>query len=390
VPIRVTSRGPDPVGPKPFSEEWLSTSREVAVSGAPSRTWPAPREGLLAALVVVCLVLLTAPWSAGIDLASDDSGDDIPVIAGQLTPASEAGAGAGTPPPDDNAGGAPAEQTSEAAAQEPTATATSQAVAEVPEGALLPEYRILSYYGFPGVPQMGILGEYEMADLMAVLQDQAAEYEQVDPNRPVKLAFEVITSVAQQWQQEDGSHLAYIDMDRLQEYVDFTAANDMLLILDMQFGRKTVQEEVDAVREFLKYPHVHLALDPEFAVDEGEIPSEVIGQIDAADVQYALEELAKIAEENNIPPKMLIVHQFVDSSITNRESIVPVPGVQLVLEIDGFGTPEQKRSTYAHLTEGSSFDFYGFKLWYSGEDDPLMSPAEVLSLSPVPDLVIYQ
>ena len=54
-------------------------------------------------------------------------------------------------------------------------------------------------------------------------------------------------------------------------------------------------------------------------MDEGEVPGEVIGQIDAADVQFAMEELARISEENDLPPKMLIVHQFVESSITNRE-----------------------------------------------------------------------
>ena len=34
--------------------------------------------------------------------------------------------------------------------------------------------------------------------------------------------------------------------------------------------------------------------------------------------------------------------------------------------------------------------YYGFKLWYNLQDDPLMTPAEVLALDPVPDLVIYQ
>jgi len=350
------------------------------------RPWVAPREGLLAALVVVCLILLTAPWSTGIDLATDDSNSDVPAIASQLTPAPAAGQAASSPSVE-----AMSETASAGTAAElPPATSTTVSVAETDDGALLPEYRILSYYGFPRVAEMGILGEYDMAELLPLLQGQAAEYEQADPSRPVKLAFEVITSVAQQWQQDDGSHLAYISMDRLQEYVDFTAENDLLLILDMQFGRKTVQEEVDAVREMLKYPHVHLALDPEFAIDEGEVPGTVVGQIDAADIQYALEELATISEENGIPPKMLIVHQFIESSITNREKIVPVPGVQLMLEIDGFGTPDEKRSTYAVLTSGSSIEYYGFKLLYTTEDDPRMTPSEVLSLDPIPDIVIYQ
>ena len=34
-------------------------------------------------------------------------------------------------------------------------------------------------------------------------------------------------------------------------------------------------------------------------------------------------------------------------------------------------------------------EYHGFKLWYR-QDEPLMTEAEVLALSPSPDLVIYQ
>ena len=262
MPLRVTSRGPDPIGPKPFSEEWLSAPREAASAPSSARSWVAPREGLLAALVVFCLILFTIPWSSGIDLATDDSegsGGSIPALAENLTPESEEDQGMATPPSEPNSDGSVPTATTASAAALPSSTPTTAAVAESLDGAILPGFRVISYYGFPGDANMGVLGEYAMTDLLAILQDQASEYQAADPSRPVKLAFEVITSVAQQWQQADGSHLAYIGPDQLQEYVDFTAENDMLLILDMQFGRKTVQEEIDAVREFLKYPHVHLA-----------------------------------------------------------------------------------------------------------------------------------
>ncbi|MGD9711341.1 MAG: hypothetical protein AB7V46_04650, partial [Thermomicrobiales bacterium] len=259
------------------------------------------------------------------------------------------------------------------------------------DGAIFPTYRVISYYGFPEVPQMGILGEYAPQELLTILQDQAAAFEEADPGRPTKLALEVITSVAQGWQGDDGDYLAYIGRDQLMEYVEFTQANDMLLILDMQFGRKTVQEEFEAVREFLLYPHVHLALDPEFAIDEGEVPAQNFGDIDASDVQYALEELALLAEENNLPPKILVVHQFYESSISNRDQIQLVPGVQFVLEVDGFGSPDAKRGTYDTITYGSPSEFFGFKLWYNpAQDYPLMTPAEIIELDPSPDLVIYQ
>ncbi len=236
---------------------------------------------------------------------------------------------------------------------------------------------------------MGVLGEYDMQTLYEKLQAQAAEYEAID-DRPYKLAFEVIASVAQQYEGLDGDYLAYIGEDLLQEYIDFTAANDMLLILDVQFGHRTVQQEIEAMEPYLKYPHVQLALDPEFAVGDGQVPGTVIGSIDATDVLYAQEALARISAENGLPPKLLIVHQFTDTSITNRDTITQVPGVQFVLEVDGFGTPEEKRGTFAWLTESEVFDFHGFKLWYNGQDDPIMSPAEVLALDPQPDLIIYQ
>jgi hypothetical protein len=254
---------------------------------------------------------------------------------------------------------------------------------------LLPTYRILSFYGFPGEVNMGVLGEYDMETLLERLKAQGAEYEAID-DRPYKLAFEVIASVAQQYEGDDGDHLAYIGEDQLQEYIDFTAANDMLLILDVQFGLRTVQQEIEAMEPFLKYPHVQLALDPEFAVDEGQVPGTVIGSIDAADVLYAQQELARISSENGLPPKLLVVHQFTESSISNRETIAQIPGVQFVLEVDGFGAPDEKRATYALLTGGEAFEFHGFKLWYNGQDDPIMTPEEVLALDPQPDLIIYQ
>jgi hypothetical protein len=255
--------------------------------------------------------------------------------------------------------------------------------------ALLPRYRILSYYGFPGNEFMGILGKHSKPDLRKELVRQARSYERDDPDRPVKLAFEVIASVAQRDPMPDGSYLTYTDPDVIKEYADYTAKHDMILILDVQFGRTTVQQEIAQVRDWLKLPHVHLALDAEFHVADGEVPGIDLGSLDAKDVRYAQREMIKIAAEAGIPPKILILHQFNYYSVTNKDLIKPMDGVQFDLEVDGFGTPDEKRLTYSVMTE-NPIQFHGFKLWYSGEDDPLMSPADVLALNPVPDIVIYQ
>lgn len=353
-----------------------------------------PSDRVLAGLLVTLLILAMLPWRHSIGLNSSPPQDDTS-IAAVVEPTETA------PAPTSQPTTAPAQEApTEVANLEPTVPPTMVATEEpaLPdvatvevstEGAILPTYRVLSYYGFPGEPNMGVLGEYDMEGLLDKLEAQAAEYEAID-DRPYQLAFEVIASVAQQYAGLDGDHLAYIGEEQLQEYIDFTAANGLLLILDVQFGRRTVDQEIAEMEPYLKYPHVHLALDPEFSVDEGEVPGEVIGSIDAADINYAQREMARISAENGIPPKLLIVHQFTLLSITNRDQIEEVPGVQLVLEVDGFGTPEEKLGTYAVLTEGEHFDYHGFKLWYNGQDSPLMSPEDVLSLDPQPDLIIYQ
>lgn len=276
-----------------------------------------------------------------------------------------------------------------AARQDGTYVTTPVPLAERMKGAILPDNRVLSYYGFPGNELMGILGEHDKETLLALLREQAAAYEAIDSSKPIKLAFEIIASVAQRDAMADNSYLAYTARDYIDDYVAFTRDNDLLLLLDMQFGRRTVQDEINAVIEWLEEPHVHLALDPEFSVDEGEIPGEVLGTIDAEDVRYAQETLADFCLQRGLPPKILVVHQFNLYSISNRDKIRPVEGVQFVLEVDGWGPPEEKEATYAAVIGDQPIEYHGFKLWYR-QDEPLMTEAEVLALSPTPDLIIYQ
>jgi hypothetical protein len=236
---------------------------------------------------------------------------------------------------------------------------------------------------------MGILGEYSMEELRDRLLEEAANYQAADPSRPVIPAFEVIATVAQRDPGADGTFILDTDKETIGEYVDFAAANDMLVFLDLQIGRGTVADEIEKVRPFLEEPHVHLALDPEFAIAEGEIPGEYIGELTAESIAYAQETLVAISEEQGIPPKVLIVHQFREDMIVGKDRIEPVPGVQLVLDADGYGAPELKTQVYNILVRDEPIEFAGIKLFYK-QDKPVMTAAEILALTPSPDLIIYQ
>lgn len=247
----------------------------------------------------------------------------------------------------------------------------------------------MSYYGHPHDPAMGIVGEYAMADLAAMLDAEAANYAAADPSRPVVTAFELIATVAQRDPGADGTYILDTSRETLTAYIDYAAANGMLVILDLQVGRGTVASEIEKVRDLLAHPNVHLAIDPEFAVAEGQIPGEYIGSATAESITYAQQVLAEISATHGIPPKLLIVHQFREDMIANKEQLEPYPGVQLVIDADGYGAPELKTAVYNFLVRDEPVEYAGVKLFYR-QDVPVMSAQEILALVPSPDVIIYQ
>ena len=256
-------------------------------------------------------------------------------------------------------------------------------------GSLFPENRVLLYYGFPGNENMGILGEYEPAQVLELLEQEAENYRAADPSRPVKVGFEMIASVAQGSPGPDNLYIADASRELLDTYTQFTADNDILLFFDVQMGFKEPFDDYSGLEEWIAQPHVHLAIDPEFHLREGEVMLEYIGQVTAAEVTEAQNWLVELAAEYNVPPKTLIVHQFDITMIEQKDEIQPVPGVDLVIDMDGFGPPDLKRGTYDVVITQAPIEYNGIKLFY-GQDDPLMAAEEVLALDPSPDLIIYQ
>jgi hypothetical protein len=164
--------------------------------------------------------------------------------------------------------------------------------------------------------------------------------------------------------------------------------------LDIQVGLSNVQTEVPLLEKYLKLPNVHLSLDPEFSMKTGKRPGTVIGSMDATDINFAAEYLAKVVRENNLPPKVLVVHRFTQPMITNARSIKPLPEVQIVIDMDGFGPPAQKIDSYLSYVRSEPVQFTGFKLFYKNDaylyGKHLMTPSEVLKLSPQPSYIQYQ
>ena len=144
------------------------------------------------------------------------------------------------------------------------------------------------------------------------------------------------------------------------------------------------------IRDRLKLPNVHLALDPEWRMEPWQRPGQVVGSVTAAEVNQVSEWLSNLTLQNDLPEKMFIVHQFQTRMIKNREDLIDRPGLATVIHADGFGGREIKQASYSLIKVEEPF-YNGFKLFID-EDTRIYQPAEVLQFStnPVPDLVTYQ
>jgi hypothetical protein len=159
------------------------------------------------------------------------------------------------------------------------------------------------------------------------------------------------------------------------------------MMLDIQPGRSTFIAETEGLTEWLVQPDVDLALDPEWNVGPRGIPGQTPGNVGAQQVNAVIRALAAIVRENGLPPKLLVVHQFRSGMIRGKNRIRPRPGVQVLFNFDGIGSPSAKAAGYAALASPTLFD--GFSLFYQ-RDTPLMKPGAVLALEPEPDLLLYQ
>ncbi|MGD9892611.1 MAG: hypothetical protein AB7R89_16985 [Dehalococcoidia bacterium] len=269
-----------------------------------------------------------------------------------------------------------------------THPAAAQAASQ-PAAPFLSNHRIVSFYGTPLAPGLGILGQASPVEVIGWLRMQADAYAALDPERPVQPALHLIYAMAQRESGADGLHLGRLSDALVEEYIALARENDLLLFLDLQMGRSTIADEVGTITRFLTEPHVHLALDPEFAWGPGVTPVEDIGHLTAAQVNEAQAMLQGIAQENGLPGKILIVHQFRASMLPDKAAIASYEGVELVIDMDGFGPPAAKLATYDAVITRDAVQYPGVKLFYE-HDVPLMMPDDVLALPPRPVVVIYQ
>ncbi len=261
-------------------------------------------------------------------------------------------------------------------------------------GALLPFNRIVAYYGNFYSKQMGVLGEYPEDVMLVKLATEVKKWQLADPSTPVVPAIHYIAATAQGSPGKDGKYMFQMPFSEIDKSIVLAKKINGIVFLDLQIGNSDVVTEVKAIEKYLALPQVHLGIDPEFAMKEGDKPGTRIGSIDAKDINQVAEMLAKIVRDNNLPPKILMIHRFTEDMVTNYQAIRPLPEVQIVMDMDGWGDAKLKQATYRTIITQEPVQFAGFKLFYKNDirtaGSKMLTPEEVLKLRPIPSYIQYQ
>ncbi len=267
--------------------------------------------------------------------------------------------------------------------------ARSEKRAALPRGGrtILPDYRVVAYYGAPQDDELGVLGIGSPRRAAQELERQAKPYGR--RGRPVLPAFELIAAIVTSEPGDGGDHSMRQDDSTIRRYLRVARAHRMLLLLDIQPGYAPFLQEAKAFERWLQEPDVGLALDPEWSLEPPLLPAQEIGSTDAQTVNEVSRYLSNIVQRNDLPQKLLVVHRFTEDMIQAEHELERDPGVALVVNVDGFGDQPNKITKYREFTRDLRRRFNGFKLFYH-EDQNLMSPNQVLRLRPQPDLVVYE
>lgn len=249
---------------------------------------------------------------------------------------------------------------------------------------------LVAIYGKPKAYTMGVLGRYKLEDLDPILDYYVQLYDKANAERGVIPALYIIYGTC-----FPGGDIGILRKSTVTRYIEYAAERGWYVFLDHQIGRFSVKNAVQSLLPFLKYPNVHLAIDPEWHTDK---PMQVIGSVTAEEINMAQEMIQEYMIKQNIEGRrFFVIHQFNAVMIKNRSQVKSnFEKVQLIHCSDGHGSPHLKRQTYAYNAAAKNMPLKSFKLFTkptvagAGYDIPLMTAEEVLQLKPRPYFIMYQ
>lgn len=257
---------------------------------------------------------------------------------------------------------------------------------------VFPDRRIIAYYGNPLTFRLGILGETDPVRAVERVSERAELYnaEGLPPALP---GFEIIVTVASTQAGDDGDYSNEMDIEVVRPWIDAAMANDVSVILDLQPGRTDFVTQAKLYEEFLRLPNVGLALDPEWRLKPDQRHLRQIGSVGAEEINAVVDYLTGLVHEENLPQKVLILHQFNTRMLPERELVKTPPEIAMVIHVDGQGSLGSKYGTWNAMLEaptGPEQDLWWAWKNFIDEDFPTATPRQVNAVEPLPYIVTYQ
>ncbi|CAN5711661.1 hypothetical protein BH24ACT13_BH24ACT13_00730 [soil metagenome] len=343
--------------------------------------------GLVSGMACAAVLLSTGcsvTASRGTDVAGSSDPPAAPAATGAPTLGATPGGTSSAPP-----SAPPSASPSATPSTTPTATPVA---ATLPRGGreIFPRYRLVGFAGNPGAEEFGKLGIGDLDDRARDIEKQAKPYAR---KREILPVFELIATVAHRTPGADGMFRSRASNDLIRTYLKAARRAKALLLLNIQPGRADFLPEVKAYKRWLRKPDVGIALDPEWAVDPGQVPGQSYGNTTGKELDEVASYLAEVIAEYDLPEKAMVFHEVADSVVREESKLRSHDGVVPIKSVDGIGSPGAKRTTWRALTDDLPKNVHpGFKLFYveDVEFGPLMTPREVLRLKPTPEYVLYE
>lgn len=249
---------------------------------------------------------------------------------------------------------------------------------------LFPQNRVLTLYGAAG--GFGVLGRKSLNGAAKKLRKQIKPYRE-QSGKPFIPGFDLVAVIATSCQNRHDKCRTRVNDSVINKYLNKIREMNGRLVLDIQPARSNVITEIKKLRNFISEPDVDVAIDAEWNVGRHGTPGQTQGKISASKLNDASLLIQKIAKEEGLPQKLMIVHQFREGSIKGDGDVKNRDKVDVTFNFDGIGSPSAKKAGYRQLSTNKLFN--GFSLFYKLDDD-MMKPKGVLRLKPHPDYVMYQ
>ncbi|HEY0217694.1 MAG TPA: hypothetical protein VGC57_14990, partial [Cellulomonas sp.] len=248
-----------------------------------------------------------------------------------------------------------------------------------PDGA--PDRLYVALYGTPGTPALGVLGEQDVPATIARARQTADQYTALT-DRTVVPTLEIIATIASSGPEADGSYSRARSIDELRPLVEAAGDAGMAVVIDLQPGRTDFLTQAQQYADLLAYPHVGLALDPEWRLAPDQVHLRQIGSVGIDEVNAVGDWLAQFTRDRALPQKMFLLHQFSLRMITERERLdTSHDELAVLIHADGQGSQPAKTGTWDALRQGAPTVHWGWKNFYD-EDVPMLDPAQTMQVQP--------